>query len=193
MAKSDTTRRDCSAYADLPSDYIRLIKILPGDEDSDIRCHISLVSLKRQPDYIARSYAWGGKRIIYLDSHPLSPIRKNLWRVLHQARELASQIIELQSDFWIDALCIDQSHLEDRKQQVRLMAKIYERARKVPIWLGPSYNQSEISMQELTRPISCWQAKGKVFSVWKKPAGAAISGLCGRPYWRRLWIFQEIM
>ncbi|KAF2490410.1 HET-domain-containing protein, partial [Lophium mytilinum] len=215
MAEQHTSQRDFPAYTDLPLDYIRVVRILPGAGESDIHCHISLVSLKKQPDYIALSYAWGspekegssnanarttrkrkerGKtRTIYLNGHPLGPIRKNLWRFLNQARELASTLTDLQSDYWIDAICIDQSHQEERKQQVGLMPRIYETARKVLIWLGPTYDNSNVSLRELTRPILYWRAKKNVFSVWTKPAGAAISSLCGRPYWRRLWIFQKIM
>ncbi|KAF2811123.1 HET-domain-containing protein, partial [Mytilinidion resinicola] len=215
MAEQNTTQRDFPVYTDLPVGYIRILKILPGDADSDIYCHFSLVSLRKQPDYIALSYAWGspekeatpntkatttrkrkgkGKtRTIYLDGNPSFPIRKNLWRFLHQAREPASTVTDSQNAFWIDALCIDQSHPEERKQQVGSMPEIYETARIVLIWLGPSYHNSGIAMWELTRPISHWQAKKKIISVWTKPVGAAIRGLCGRPYWRRLWIFQEIM
>jgi hypothetical protein len=37
---------------------------------------------------------------------------------------------------WIDALCIDQSNMEERSEQVKSMARIYSQASRVVIWLG---------------------------------------------------------
>ena len=37
---------------------------------------------------------------------------------------------------WIDALCINQSDLQERSQQVRFMKLIYEKAKTVYTWLG---------------------------------------------------------
>lgn len=38
--------------------------------------------------------------------------------------------------FWIDAICIDQQHIDERDAQVILMGGIYESAEKVIVWLG---------------------------------------------------------
>ncbi|CAN9134635.1 unnamed protein product [Alternaria alternata] len=38
---------------------------------------------------------------------------------------------------WIDAICIDQSNLEERGKQVKRMDQIYRFAKQVNVWLGP--------------------------------------------------------
>ena len=38
---------------------------------------------------------------------------------------------------WADAICINQSDLEERSMQVQLMREIYSRASRVVVWLGP--------------------------------------------------------
>ena len=38
---------------------------------------------------------------------------------------------------WIDAICINQDDLDERAQQVMLMRKIYSKADRVLVWLGP--------------------------------------------------------
>lgn len=37
---------------------------------------------------------------------------------------------------WIDAICINQSDIKEREEQVARMAHIYKRARRVVVWLG---------------------------------------------------------
>jgi hypothetical protein len=39
---------------------------------------------------------------------------------------------------WIDALCIDQSNIQERKYQVALMGRFYSEAEMVIAWLGSS-------------------------------------------------------
>jgi hypothetical protein len=41
---------------------------------------------------------------------------------------------------WIDAVCIDQSSLSEKKVQVPMMGHIYRRATRTIIWLGPEIN-----------------------------------------------------
>jgi hypothetical protein len=38
---------------------------------------------------------------------------------------------------WADAICINQSDVEEKTEQVRMMGDIYEAAQIVVIWLGP--------------------------------------------------------
>jgi hypothetical protein len=36
---------------------------------------------------------------------------------------------------WIDAICINQADLDERKQQVQLMRDVYSGASRVVVWL----------------------------------------------------------
>jgi hypothetical protein len=49
----------------------------------------------------------------------------------------------------IDALCIDQSNLVERAEQVRHIVSIYQRARRVLIWLGETNTDSDLAMDLL--------------------------------------------
>ncbi|OAG06602.1 heterokaryon incompatibility, partial [Paraphaeosphaeria sporulosa] len=41
---------------------------------------------------------------------------------------------------WIDALCIDQTNLNERSSQVSIMDKVYSIATRTVAWLGPNRN-----------------------------------------------------
>ncbi|KAF2809226.1 heterokaryon incompatibility, partial [Mytilinidion resinicola] len=90
------------------------------------------------PSFDALSYVWGpptSSHHILLNDHSV-PITKNLHTVLLRLRSDELRIL------WIDQLCIDQSNLEERSSQVRLMGKIYESAKEVVMWLGPDPSAS---------------------------------------------------
>ncbi|ORY16942.1 heterokaryon incompatibility protein-domain-containing protein, partial [Clohesyomyces aquaticus] len=105
---------------------IRLVELLPGNEEDIIRCKFHRSSLRDKPDYVALSYRWGDASTtanIHLDGTSFS-IRQNLWNFLHQYRIHMSQSTE-KTIFWIDALCIDQQNTRERNHQVALMRLIY--------------------------------------------------------------------
>ena len=43
---------------------------------------------------------------------------------------------------WIGVLCIDQSDVPEKNAQVGQTMQIYERAQRVPVWLGKEENTS---------------------------------------------------
>jgi hypothetical protein len=57
---------------------------------------------------------------------------------------------------WIDAVCIDQSNLEERNEQVQMMDLIYKSASYTTIWLGPA-PAGAVPLYELSRAISIWK------------------------------------
>ena len=179
-------------YTALPEDSIRLMRILPQNSHSEICCETKQFHMRDLPEYTALSYTWGSKDanyVIILEGSRRS-VRKNLWRFLHQAKELKS---EFTGWLWIDALCINQNNTTERSQQVSVMPQIYSSAKEVLVWLGPSYHGSDEAMRELARSPSYWRPKRKFPKMWTRKSGPALLGLCMRPYWQRLWILQEIM
>jgi hypothetical protein len=50
---------------------------------------------------------------------------------------------------WIDAICINQEDMDERAEQVKLMAEIYTSAKHVLAWLGPSTHDSNVAMNLL--------------------------------------------
>lgn len=82
----------------------------------------------------------------------------------------------------MDAICINQSDIEERNHQVKLMAYIFSRAKEVLVWLG--------LVEEMIFVEKNFTAKGPELSpdmVQKE-----IVDLCNKPYWKRVWIVQEI-
>ncbi|KAI2615424.1 HET-domain-containing protein [Hypoxylon sp. NC1633] len=92
--------------------------------------------------YAALSYTWGHPTLDNFKddfSHAVIcngqrlPIGLNLYDAL--------QHVYVETDiapalFWIDAICINQSDLKERAEQVTLMTSIYANAAKVVVWLG---------------------------------------------------------
>jgi len=91
---------------------------------------------------------------------------------------------------WIDALCIDQSDAGERTHQVKIMSNIFKEASQVIAWLGPAYDSSEHAMVA----ISEYTDRPAIDDSLRSPEtlSEAICSLCERPYWKRLWVFQEL-
>jgi tetratricopeptide (TPR) repeat protein len=95
-------------------------------------CTLRVVNLQQPPPYVSLSYTWGSQAFdhtLQVNGQILSVTRSccDVLRLL-----LAHGCTEV----WIDQICIDQSNLAERGQQVSLMDKIYHGARSVYIWLG---------------------------------------------------------
>jgi hypothetical protein len=179
------------SYASLDGDCIRLIKILPRTFDSRINCQIQAFPLHDIPSYTAISYTWGsqyGICEILVDEHPLL-VPKNLWRFLIHAKGLAGDLVDW---IWIDMLSINQSDLVERGRQVHLMTEIFKTADRVVVWLGPAYRGSDTAMKAISGlSYDCNFAK-QCSSILLSDTGHSMDALCRRPYWRRLWVFQEL-
>jgi len=94
---------------------------------------------------------------------------------------------------WIDALCIDQSDDRERTHQVGIMSEIFGRADQVISWLGKARDRSTLAMTFIASYKSEEPAsKDRLPPVSMFALPGAIRSLCERPYWKRLWVFQEL-
>lgn len=107
---------------------------------------------------------------------------------------MRSSTIKQTTYFWIDAVCIDQSNIHERNHQVNLMKEIYTAASNVDIWLGAEADDSNLAIRYInTRAKKSPTEAGLGYKkVWSSRVGRAVSELCERPYWRRMWIIQEV-
>jgi hypothetical protein len=179
------------AYRTLGHDCIRLLRILPPSSTAEIRCQLDEFTLHETLAYTALSYTWGsqhGVHRIYINDHPLL-VPKNLWRFLDHARDLAG---DLTGWIWCDMLSINQVDLAERGHQVKLMSRIFKTAQTVVVWLGPAYRGSDTAMMALARLPDGEGFVKQASHLWAGDAGHAMDGICRRPYWRRLWVFQEL-
>ncbi|XPS81545.1 hypothetical protein M3J09_013476 [Ascochyta lentis] len=200
---------------------IRLISIFP-EAEGPVRCTVKHIDLDTNPtpDYRALSYTWGPPSPsyeIYINGRLLI-VRLNLYEFLltfrkrlYKFRGGESYEDELQW-LWIDQICIDQSVIEERNHQVRMMSSIYKRATYVYVWLGSSDERTEAAMQTVksgfrryhdnkytlatkARHRSGIEKSSPIGRVQEMKAGSieALRRFFQNPYWKRLWIVQEVM
>lgn len=143
---------------------IRLLNLLPGRFDDNIFVELlEEVSLSKLPEYEALSYAWDSPikgSPVYCNGKAIM-VTENCVAALRQLRHE-----DKKRSLWVDALCIDQTSLEERGHQVQHMGEVYSQAKSVVIWLGKSDEMSDFVMKLL---IDCGEMENSTwFNVVKK-------------------------
>ncbi|PMD45785.1 heterokaryon incompatibility, partial [Hyaloscypha variabilis F] len=137
--------------------------------------------------YEALSYTWSTpteRSVITLSNNNNFQIPARL--------EAALQDLRMRDDLlviWIDAICINQRNIEERNAQVQLMRRIYQQAIYVRIWLDMDISVDDpaiIKLQTLTAESAIEDLGSKPF-FW-----APVNKILENPYWKRVWIQQEI-
>lgn len=105
--------------------HIRLLQLAPGGGNTPLRCSLIQVDLDSGHPYEALSYAWGDAS----DQVPVTcdersiHITRNLLEALTMFRDsVTTQFL------WADAMCIDQTNLQECGAQVQLIGRIYSEA-----------------------------------------------------------------
>ena len=189
-----------------PLTQIRLLQLLPYNEDRDIRCSLETHELDRAPPYTALSYECGPLEPtvdILVEGHWFS-IRHNLWLFLSQLKEKHQNSSAIRDTLiWADAICISQLDLWERNAQVGIMGSIFHRATSTYAWLGWPLNVDAASLFKFLRSArpppptqnnyANWQHNiagyAKMHLVWLKQALA----LCEQSYFKRRWVIQELL
>lgn len=91
---------------------------------------------------------------------------------------------------WIDSVCVDQTNYEEKKEQVRIMGKIFHNAEAVIGNLGHHNEASRMLFREVQRYSERNDSKHCSAAVDSLLADSLVS-FSQRPYWTRLWIVQE--
>lgn len=113
------------------SSAIRLVRLLPGVGEADLRC-LLVVGFSTQSNYMALSDCWGNNgntESIWLNGRPFK-VTPNLFTALENLRETDEEVV-----IWIDAICINQLDTKERNHQVQQTRAIYHGAREVKVWL----------------------------------------------------------
>lgn len=204
---------------------IRILKLHPGSWKKKIRVTLQQVPFDeaQTPTYDALSYVWGspenphriqvqtatelGQTDISQGSGQLEVTRNLAVALRHLRHEQESRTL------WIDAICIDQSNLAERSQQVAIMGKIYQLARRTIIWLGPAAEDSNLALEALhelgshvlvdwvSQKIRQWpnenpgipwrnDGSGPLLSLGEREFDA-FEAIIDRPWFERLWVYQE--
>jgi hypothetical protein len=190
-------------HSPLPPGSIRLLQLLPGNENStSLRCRLLVCSLRRSTGptrpYEALSYVWGStenlKSIAITDDHNVDQefaITQNLHGALHQLQDF-----ELARLLWVDALCIDQSSNAEKSIQIALMAEIYANASRVIVWLDEARADDQESLVEHVAN-GCEALEAIRLAASGQPSRIqgsqkrAISMLLNRQWFQRIWVRES--
>ncbi|PVH71518.1 HET-domain-containing protein [Cadophora sp. DSE1049] len=173
---------------------IRLVVVYPRvpSRPEEIRVTIFETPLEAErrlwPTFMALSYVWGDadnrRDLIVVDSkdgigpdHLTSPKRLSVTANLMEALTYLPWSNNHRI-LWIDAICINQEDMDERAQQVKLMAEIYTSASHVLAWLGPPTHDSNFAMNLLHRISDSIDVDWKILPDYRKPV---------------VWVYQELL
>ncbi|KAF2972895.1 hypothetical protein GQX73_g516 [Xylaria multiplex] len=197
------------AYSPLTGkDHFRVFLLMPAkDRDANLIGLLRHTTLRDQYEelirpYTALSYVWGDPAPvdkISLDGQELG-ITENLAAALRDIRD-ATRV----HCVWADAICIDQSNICERNQQVAIIGQIYSCANNTIIYLGPLESHSEFVLREVQEAVhqDSYTTNITDATPLKMPRDAsygvetiiseAEKGLLFRPWFRRIWVLQELV
>jgi hypothetical protein len=168
---------------------IRLCVVLPAEQGDDLHCEMIHVNLEDEPDYEAVSYTWASEygdaslsRSIRCNGNTYVPITANCEAAIRQLRKRG-----LKRHLWIDAICINQTKINERNHQVGLMGRIYSQAQSVRICI-----QIEPFLAQLFdyRSLFTWLQSESTEGVLRATSIAA--ALISSRYFTRVWVIQEV-
>ena len=186
-------------HASLPGpDYIRVLTLLPANNsNTPLACEIETRHLDESADYEALSYSWAmnadGDATL---NHSLSIdgqtklITQNLFEGLLRLR---ADAWPSPRRLWVDVVCINQSDVEERSQQVAQMGAVYKCARRTVVWLGEGETaQEDLNMLQIAECYKQATDPSHILGthVWRGPHGEELSicsvqlyeyGLAGDP------------
>ncbi|KAF2742962.1 HET-domain-containing protein [Sporormia fimetaria CBS 119925] len=158
-------------------------------------------------DYVALSYCWGlgsGKHLrhIILNDRFIA-VTENLEIALHTVR--ISNDIEF-TMLWVDALCINQGDQEEKFFEIRRMKNIYGGAIGVFVHLGYADDDEEARLgravlQSIASKVADAIQRDRLDLLEHQVDAtdkdqcrrmSALVKVLSRPYFRRLWILQEL-
>ena len=207
-------------YNPLGHNEIRILTLLPGPRFAQVRCTLSHRKLLPSAtcSYEALSYTWGTSEdsdTIWLNGHRFT-IRANLLQILKNLRYMFCT-----RSLWIDALCINQSDVDERSSQVAIMCNLYRKALAVLAWIG----EDEKGVTGLFNFLT--ETEGKFYSPDESDRRSNLLGtwiqvfsagradfepiprlgvtfpceefklkfryIIEKTYWSRVWIIQEIL
>jgi len=205
-------------YTPLPNskEFIRVLEVHPGKNHRS-RLRLTMRDAPLETKYNCLSYTWGdGLPVcpIFINGQRFL-VRHNLRTFL---RRLRNRWTPSTLPIWIDAVTINQADVEEKNDQVSMMGQTYQRAERVIVWLGSGDQQVERAFrfvkqrtsvdyhgqetkcslgrmprdnqrnENIFKGLLSYMARVPLKEYWD--AFDAISSL---PYFRRLWIIQEIL
>jgi hypothetical protein len=122
-------------YSALPPGHIRILVLRPDEKSTVLRGKI-IVGSPDELNYWALSYVWGNgeqSASILIGGRTL-PITETLRCALLHLHDAESE----ETHIWIDQVCINQTSIAERNEQISRMGEIFAKAELVVAWLGDS-------------------------------------------------------
>ncbi|KXX82394.1 Heterokaryon incompatibility protein 6, OR allele [Madurella mycetomatis] len=197
--------------------YTRILNLFPSSNPEEpFRGTLEIINLEATPPYEALSYTWGTDEPqdhIWLNGDLPLPIKPNLEAALRFLRPPAGRPSRR---LWIDALCIDQSNLEERSRQVQYMRLVYKHSARVIAWIGLKTEGVEEAFEVAKRLSEVGRLLNDLSSASSSSGGRVnnglvldatanalaglsdsamqqLEGLFEREYFHRTWVVQEIV
>jgi hypothetical protein len=183
---------------------IRLLWLFAGDSGDPLRCGLWHTTLTTPLKFDALSYVWGlpeeqDSTDVYLtDLVGTSTVSTDLqWHRLPILSSLGGALrrLRLPTDIrsiWVDALCINQSDLVEKSQQVPMMGKIYHSAQSVVVWLGEEADDSDLALSFIPQVTDLLKFDRIIQDQGSTHKWYALSKLMNRPWFSRRWVVQEL-
>jgi hypothetical protein len=170
---------------------IRLIELHPSeDEAAIVQCRLVHTTLRQAQEeivghYTALSYVWG-------DPNDTTTILTN-GRLLRVTKSLESALRHLRDDkrtfnVWADGVCINQKDDDEKSTQVQQMGEVYETAHHTIIFLGECNSSTEAVLAGM---LSSLEEKSPIRR--DSEVQVALKDILHRPWFYRVWIFQELV
>lgn len=177
-------------YQQLPLNTmeIRLLRLdLTANPASAIRCTLRKHNLFERPDFEALTYTWGESspsRNIIVNGFSFR-VTINLYHFLKRQQEAGRDC-----NMWVDAICVNQSDLLEKNLQIPNMNMVYMAATTLTIWLGDESSDSKLALERI-RGLGSGSPYAKMPHL-EDHVKRAIQSVLQRPWWKRIWIVQEL-
>jgi hypothetical protein len=186
---------------------IRLLILEPSPSTAPICCRLEHCDLREEPQFEALSYFWGPP-VDTPDMHEITCSERkvlvgpNLYLALRALRYPDRERV-----LWVDALCINQVDKAEVNTQVKMMGHIYSCAERVLVWLGVEHEQDSSAIEAIQETVKLLNelvetseetverfTKTLLNNPKLPPNGwQHIGNLFSRPYFKRLWVIQEVV
>jgi Heterokaryon incompatibility protein (HET) len=196
----NTSRADQPLYVELLQGFtVRLIELEEGEPDSEISIRLLIAELDFAPQFEALSYVWGDSN----DRLPITcngrtiSITSNLHKALRRTRYIDRPRI-----LWVDAICINQRNNKECSYHVSFMNKIYNKAKRVLVYMGDDQDGRAADVQQLLKehvdrikPYPSIKNMPMVLPgdpIFQDNRWKAVATLMKNEWFTRAWVLQEV-
>lgn len=192
----------------LDSGQMRLLNLFPGEQFDPLHGLIWMTHLDAKVNYTTVSYVWGPRSQLTHELHtPLGSlsITEPLYFTLKQLRNRHKSVV-----LWVDAICINQDDDNEKTEQVKMLARIFQNSAQTLGFIQDDEESKEVvemlmqvRARELRREDSAkwprnlpacpksWNTRGlppPLDPIWLKTVD-----FFRNDWFRRVWIIQEVV